>query len=273
MKLYVELTEYKGKRNSLMNNGYEYYYLFGLDIPLEKYGLGKIKQPKIKDFLSKDIGIDSFFYPFVMNDIVIGQTKEKDSVLKLKESMGDLTFLLVNCLQSNRNDMLFAIKQSLEFLYDEEVEITDKFTIQIGEVEINNSNFKILCDVVLEMLKIDKSKLKFNKPVKKEMSEIEKEFERRRKEYEKRVGKQKNEKDLTILDMVNVLVHTSNFKYEDVLSITLYQLKNSFDVLTKKDNYETTVMYMVSPKFEIKDKQEHWVEKIKINKSTLSRND
>ena len=62
------------------------------------------------------------------------------------------------------------------------------------------------------MLKIDKSKLKFNKPVKKEMSEIEKEFERRRKEYEKRVGKQKNEKDLTILDMVNVLVHTSNFK-------------------------------------------------------------
>ena len=155
-----------------------------------------------------------------MNDIVIGQTKEKDSVLKLKESMGDLTFLLVNCLQSNRNDMLFAIKQSLEFLYDEEVEITDKFTIQIGEVEINNSNFKILCDVVLEMLKIDKSKLKFNKPVKKEMSEIEKEFERRRKEYEKRVGKQKNEKDLTILDMVNVLVHTSNFKYEDVLSIT-----------------------------------------------------
>ena len=99
------------------------YYLFGLDIPLEKYGLGKIKQPKIKDFLSKDIGIDSFFYPFVMNDIVIGQTKEKDSVLKLKESMGDLTFLLVNCLQSNRNDMLFAIKQSLEFLYDEEVEI------------------------------------------------------------------------------------------------------------------------------------------------------
>lgn len=73
--------------------------------------------------------------------------------------------------------------------------------------------------------------------------------------------------------MVNVLVHTSNFKYEDVLSITLYQLKNSFDVLTKKDNYETTVMYMVSPKFEIKDKQEHWIEKIKINKSTLSRND
>ena len=187
--------------------------------------------------------------------------------------MGDLTFLLINCLQSNRDDMLFAIKKSLEFLYDKEVKITDNLTIQIGEIEINNFNFKILCDAVLEMLRIDKSKLKFDKPIKKEMSEIEREFERRRREYEKRVGKKKNEKDLTILDMVNVLVHTSNFKYEDVLNLTLYQLKNSFDVITKKDAYDTTVMYMVSPKFEIKDKQEHWIEKIKIDKSTLSQND
>ena len=95
----------------------------------------------------------------------------------------------------------------------------------------------------------------------------------RRKEYEKRLGKHKNDKGLTILDMINILIHTSNFKYEDILNMTLYQLKNSFDVLTKKDAYDTTVMYMVSPKFEIKDKQEHWIEKIKINKSTLSLND
>ena len=51
------------------------------------------------------------------------------------------------------------------------------------DIEINNSNFDILVDVVLEMMKIDKSKLKFDKPKKKEMSEIEKEFERRRKKY------------------------------------------------------------------------------------------
>ena len=256
-----------------MNNGYEYYYLFGLDIPLEKYGLGKIRQPKIVDFLSKDIGIDNFFYPFVTNDIIVGQSTEKDSVLKLKESLGDLTFLLINCMQSGRNDILISIKNSLEFLYGDEMKITDKLTIEIGDVEINNSNFSMLCNVVLEMLKIDKSKLKFDKPIKKEMSAIEKEFERRRREYEERLGKHKNEKDLTILDIANISIHTSNFKYEDILNMTLYQLKNSFDVLTKKDAYDTTVMYMVSPKFEFKDKQEHWIEKIKINKSTLSRND
>ena len=251
-----------------MNNGYEYYYLLGVDIPLEKYGLGLIKQPKIRDFLSKDIGMENFFYPFVMNDIIIGQSQDKESILKLKESLGDLTFLLINCVQGNRLDILDMIKDSLEFLYNKEVEIKEDFTIKVGDLNINNLNFSILCNVVLEMLKIDKSKIKFDKPVK-ELSDIEKEFERRRKEYEERVGK-KSDKSLTILDMINISIHSSNFTYNDMLDMTLYQVKNSFDVLTKKDTYETTVMYMVSPKFEIKDKQEHWIEKIKVDKSTLS---
>ena len=251
-----------------MNNGYEYYYLLGVDIPLEKYGLGLIKQPKIRDFLSKDIGMENFFYPFVMNDIIIGQSQDKESILKLKESLGDLTFLLINCVQGNRLDILDMIKDSLEFLYNKEVEIKEDFTIKVGDLNINNLNFSILCNVVLEMLKIDKSKIKFDKPVK-ELSDIEKEFERRRKEYEERVVK-KSDKSLTILDMINISIHSSNFTYNDMLDMTLYQVKNSFDVLTKKDTYETTVMYMVSPKFEIKDKQEHGIEKIKVDKSTLS---
>ena len=255
-----------------MNNGYEYYYLLGLDIPLEKYGLGTIKQPKIKDFLSKDIGIDGFFYPFVMNDIIIGQAKENNSIIELKKSLGDLTFLLVNCVQSKRIDILDSIKTNLEFLYGQEVEVTEKFTIKVGEHEINNSNFQILCDVILELLKVDKSKLKFDKPVKKELSVIEQEFEKRRRLYEERNNKKKNDKDLTLLDMINVIIHSSNFKYEDILDMTLYQLKNSFDVLVKKDTYNTTLKYMVSPKFEIKENQEHWIEKIKVDKSTLSQN-
>ena len=80
--------------------------ILGLDIPLEKYGLGNIKQPKIKDFLDKDISIDNFYYPFLMNDIVIGQAKDKDMVMKLKDSLGDFTFMLMNCIQNDRSDIL-----------------------------------------------------------------------------------------------------------------------------------------------------------------------
>lgn len=257
-----------------MNNGYEYYYLFGLDIPLDRYKLGTIKQPKIKDYLSKDISIESFFYPFVMNDILVNQSQEKDAVLKLKESMGDLTFLLMSCIQGNRLDILQSIKESLQFLYGtNNVVINGDSTINIGNVKIDNSNFNILCSIVLEMLKIDKSKMNFKKAKKKEMSEIELEFERRRKEYEKRVGKKTKDKGITILDMANTIIHSSNFKYEDTLNMTVYQLKNSFEVIRQKDLYDTTILYSASPKFEFKDKQEHWIEKIKLDKSTLNQDD
>lgn len=257
-----------------MNNGYEYYYLLGLDIPLKEYGLGIIKQPKIVDFLRKDIAIDNFYFPFVMNDIILGQSRDVDSVLKVKESLGDLTFLLMNCIQANRIDVIDLLKEDLMFLYQvDNINITDKLTIKVGDCEIDNSNFNILCNVILEMLKIDKSKMKFDLSVKKEMTAIEKEFERRRLEYEKRVGKNKKNQDLTTLDIMNIVIHSSSFKYEDVSNMTLYQLKNSFDVLIKKDTYNTTLMYMVSPKFDIKEKQEHWIEKIKMDKSTLNQND
>lgn len=256
-----------------MNNGYEYYYLLGLDITLKEYGLGTIKQPKIKDFLSKDISMDNFYLPFIMNDIILGQSKDKDAILDMRKSLGDLTFLLVNCIQFNRLDIMSSLKNHLMLLYQvDDVEITSDLIIKVDDCEINNSNFNILCNVILEMLGIDKSKMDFNKPVKKEMTALEKEFERRRLEYEKRVGKNKKNKNLTTLDMINIVIHSSNFKYEDMLNMTLYQLKNSFDVLIKKDTYDTSVMYMVSPKFDIKDKQEHWIEKIKIDKSTLSQN-
>ena len=132
-----------------MNNGYEYYYLFGLDIPLEKYGLGTIRQPKIIDFLSKDITMDNFYFPFMMNDIILAQSKDIDSIIKIKESLGDLTFLLMNCIQSNRKDVVELLKKSLIFLYrTDEVSITDELTIKIGDYEIDNSNFNILCNVI-----------------------------------------------------------------------------------------------------------------------------
>lgn len=257
-----------------MNNGYEYYYLFGLDIPLDRYKLGTIKQPKIKDYLSKDISIEGFFYPFVMNDILANQSQDKDTILKLKESMGELTFLLMNCIKGNRLDILQSIKESLQFLYNtSNVVINENLTIEIDGIKIDNSNFNILCKIVLEMLKIDKSKMKFEKVKKKEMSEIELEFERRRKAYEERVGKKAKDKGITILDMANTVIHSSNFKYEDILNMTAYQLKNSFEVIRHKDLYDTTILYSASPKFEFKDKQEHWIEKIKVDKSTLNQND
>lgn len=250
---------------------YEYYYLFGVDIPLEKYGLGTIKQPKLYDFIKNGISIEEFYMPFLINDFIVGQVENKDDVLKLKESLGSLRFLL-NTYKSRNRDMS-DLKTSLRLLYNtNDIFInTYEATINIGKELINNNNFDILCDIVLEMLKINKSIFKFDEK-KKTMSEIEMEFERRRLEYEDRIKHKKKEKGLTMLDIANVVAHSHVYKYDDVLNMTIYQIKSSYEAINLKESYETETLYRISPKFEIKkDKSEHWTEKIKLDKSTLSR--
>ena len=56
----------------------------------------------------------------------------------------------------------FTLEYKLNDTVVEIKEITEKLNIKTtsGDVEIDNSNFNILCDMVLEMLRIDKSKLK-----------------------------------------------------------------------------------------------------------------
>ena len=263
-------------RLTMSNISFEYYYLSGKNIPLKRYNLGVIKQLTLNDFIDYEMDTNEFVQPFILNKSIM--LNKSDSIDKVLENIKDLSFLFLY-EQLTEYSIVSNLLKSLSMLYQTENVYVDNKNIAIIIIDeansskyiINDDNFSILSTIVCEMMDIDKSKVTKVEP-KKEMSDIEKEFERRRKEYEERVGK-KSDKSLTILDMINISIHSSNFTYNDMLDMTLYQVKNSFDVLTKKDTYETTVMYMVSPKFEFKDKQEHWIEKIKINKSTLSRND
>lgn len=252
---------------------YEYYYLFGLDIPLDQYGLGTIKQPKLIDYISKEVDIEGFYLPFIFNDIVIGQSDNKEDFIKIKESLGSLTFMLMNCYQSKKFDVVNSLVKHLSILYDtDNVKIGDKFTILIDDIEIDNSNFDTLVDVILELSKIDRSKLKFDKVKKKEMTELELEFERRRKQYLDRVNKKDKEEGLKLLDICNIVCHNSKYGYEDVLNMTIYQLKNTFEIVNKKEIFDINMLHRISPKFDMsKDKYEHWTEKIKLDKSTLSQ--
>lgn len=257
-----------------MNNELEYYYLFGLDIPLKKYNLGSIKQPKLIDFLEKDISIDNFYLPFIMNDILIGKSEDKESTISLKNKLGDLTFLLFSCYQAYQVEVLSLLSSSLSSLYNtDKIEIRDDFTILIdGHIEVNNSNFNILCDLILEMVKIDKSKLNLNSFENKQMSEVEKEFERRRAEYLSRLKDKQKKKGVELVDICNMLVHSGNFVYSDVLNMTIYQIKNSYETLIAKETFGINMLHRVSPKFDVgTEGYEHWVEKTKIDKSNLSK--
>ncbi|MGL5191668.1 MAG: hypothetical protein ACRC7S_18665 [Cetobacterium sp.] len=254
--------------------GLEYYYLFGLDIPLDRHNLGVIKQPKLIDYINNKSEVEMFYLPFVMNDIIINQSEDNEVLNELKKKIGSLTFMLMNCYQSSRFDVLMSLINSLSLLYRCESKINEDFSISVGDVRIDDSNFDILSDLVLEMSKIDKSKIKFNKVSKKEMTEIEKEFERRRKKYLEQSKNKKRDNELNILDISNIIIHGTKFSYEDVLNMTVYQIKNTFNAMNSKEGYEVGTLYRVSPKFEAnKESLNHWSEKVKIDKSGLSQID
>lgn len=254
--------------------GFEYYYLFGLDIPLEKYGLGTIKQPKLIDYIRNESVVEMIYLPFVMNDIIINQSENSELLYELKDKMGSLTFMLMNCYQSKRFDIIASLNNSLSLLYECNPTINEDFSISIKDAKINDSNFDMLCDLVLDISRIDKSKIKFDKISKKEMTEIEKEFERRRKKYLEQSKGKKKEDDLSILDIANMIIHGTKFDYSDVLNMTIYQIKNTFNAMNSKESYEVGTLYKISPKFETgKEALGHWTEKIKIDKSSLSQID
>ncbi|MGL5718480.1 MAG: hypothetical protein ACRCX2_36085 [Paraclostridium sp.] len=255
--------------------GLEYCYLFGLDINLDKYGLGTIKQPVLKNYIVQNVNIEMFYIPFIYVNMIIDKSENSDDVRKIVNKLGTFNFLIKTCLESKNISVLIAIQESLKFLYrTDNIRFGENANIIINdEIFINNDNFDILSTIIFEMIKIDKSKIKFDKD-KKELSDIEKEFERRRKEHLERIGKAKNEDSLTILDLSNIVIHSGLFNYDEVLNMTIYQIKNSFEAITKKDSFDINMMHRVSPKFEVsKEKVEHWTEKIKIDKSSLSQID
>lgn len=258
-----------------MSIGYEYYYLFGLDIPLKKYNLGTIKQPKVIDYIKNDISMEDFYMPFLINDMIIGKSENNQTIIDLKNNIGSLTFLLVNCYQSENNNILESLKRTLCLLYDtDNFEIDKNLNLIVGEEVISNDNFDILSDVILEMIKIDKRKIDFSKKeddlyagLSKEMLEAKRKFLERNKKLKKK------DDSFGIIDISNMIIHSGIFNYNDVMCMTLYQLKNSYEIISKKENSEISLLHRVSPKFEASDNYEHWTEKIKLEKSTLNQTD
>lgn len=250
----------------------EYYYLFGLDIPLKRHSLGVIRQPKLIDFINKDIDIETFYMPFIFNDVIIGQSEDKEKLTGIKNKLGGLTFLFTSCYQAKRLDVLVALKNAISAIYGCNVELSqDSFSIFVGDVVINDSNFDILCSVVLEMLRVDKSKIEFDKKSEYDDRIIsDKMVEAKRKFLEMNKGKKRKDDTLSILDIANIVIHSKSIDYKNVVNMTVYQLKNSFEVMNVKESFDVSTLYRVSPKFDLsKEKYEHWTGKVKINKSRL----
>lgn len=260
----------------MSNIGFEYYYLSGKDIPLSKYNLGTIKQLSLNDFIEEEIEMNEFIQPFILNKKVLFNKNE--NVDKILQEVKDLSFLFLY-EQLTSHSIIKILLKSLSMIYGtNNIQISKKTVAIIVDdtLVIDDNNFHFLSTIVCEMVGIDKEDIPQPKQ-QNEMSEVEKEFERRRQKYlqmqKDKEPKQQTE-GYTILDIANIVIHFSGFTYNEVFNMTIYQLKNSFRVLAKKDSYMTNLLHRISQKFDTsKEKFTHWTDDIKLDISSLSLKD
>ena len=264
----------------MSNIGYEYYYLSGRDIPLKKYNLGVIKQLTLNNFIDYEMDINEFIQPFILNKNIM--LNKSDNIDKLLEHIKDLSFLFLYEQLTNYS-IISNLLKSLAMIYDTDNVYVDKDNIAIIVIDksttnkyiINDDNFSILSTIVCEMNGIDRSKVTKIEP-KKEMSDIEREFERRRQKYQQLQQQNKANKsdENNMLDIANIVVNFSGLTYSQVFDMTIYQLKNSFRLLAKKDSYMINLLHRISQKFDTsKEKFVHWTDDTKLNISSLSLGD
>jgi hypothetical protein len=60
--------------------------------------------------------------------------------------------------------------------------------------------------------------------------------------------------------LANYIIHTdgTTFTYQNIQELTIYQLKNTFQMYSLKESYNTFMQYKTSGSFEIDEERKHW---------------
>lgn len=226
--------------------------MFGLSIKLDHY-LGIIYQPTLNYIIEKDIEIEDIYYPFIVDkNICSDGLTVFDTFIQLKKVYHD-------------DKIIDKLLGSLKILYmTEDVKLNeDTETIVINErYTLNKDNYNYLCENVAEIFMLDL------KDIQKKYDEIKKERERPKTERDRKIAEAKarsmrnrpKEDVFDLIDMSNYLIHSSEkYTYENILNMTVWQIKNSFNLYNKKENYDMEKRYRTSGNFDMgKEKQKHW---------------
>ena len=215
--------------------------LFGGNIKLNGL-LGEIVQPKLKDFIEHDIAINDFISPFYL---IVSAYVENGGIDK---PLLSLIAINIQLSRDGRDTILDNFLVSLSMLYKgfklEMLEFEDSIVIAIKESDeikylIDDDNFIDLSEAVMDMFKNKKKKEDADLDLLDAPPEIIEKIKKGRKEFRAKQREKKN--NLEFFDMCNELIHINNeYNYDKVLNMTIWQIKNSYSILTVKnaqDNY------------------------------------
>lgn len=256
---------------------YELYFMSGLPIDLSDKKLGVIHQPKVRDFILNKMDIPYFSHPFLFDKSML--LNKKDSIDDLINGLGKLSFLIIyndiTSIDNEKEGVLDLLVQALKILYKTDDVMAMKTISKIvidGKIIIGDEELEFLSELVVEMLRIDKEDMlkKIEDKNKQDVQDaLMNEFDRRAKAYSEKNGK--NKKEFTIMDMVNVIVHSQGvIDYSRAFDMTVYQLRNSYETLIRKEMFSINLMHRISPNFKPSDELKLWEEDVNIVRSNLS---
>lgn len=240
-------------------------YLFGTDIDLNKYNLGVIHQPKYEDLMKYNMDISDFIKVFYLSEVFNYRYNSEIN------NLGSIAFLMMMDLQDKESKLLESLKLSLEIIYKtENIRFIDHIaTFVVDEkIVIDKENFDMLCKIVLEMTKTNIDYKELNKKPPSD-DELLNEFERRKKEYEEKHPKKNSE--ISFVDILNTIIHyQNNIDYNKILGWTIYQIKNTYEVLVAKESNYISLFRQASMKFDIPEVA-NWQNYAKLNKTKMDK--
>ena len=230
--------------------------VFGMSVKLDN-NLGSFEQIKLKDLVQSDMELEELISPFVL-DRKIAEMFESKKLFYV--------FFLEEILKK-KDGFLDSLKKSLSFIYKTENIIVDNdncLVIIDEKYILDADNFEYLCNSICRLFMVNRNEIqrsydKERDNANKEETETDRKFREMRERSLRNRNKSKEDEVFTLTDMANYLVHCfEKYTYENIQDLTIWQLKNSFNLYQKKDGYRIEMMYRTSGSFEMKNEVKHW---------------
>ena len=267
---------------------------FGLPIKLDENTV--LYQPTLNEMLDKGFMVENILEPFITLDKRNFENEENNdkinnfdmlfiqvilAYIQHLEKEEDDKLTLSDWINSDKSNIL-VIKRLMEvikflcktddvILYmanvtNETFSSTEENYILINKsYKINRNTFEDFKDLVCEILDTE---IKIEKKPQKSEEELywESLFEKKKKQYEKKYKKkkpkkEKNKDNLTIFTLINYIIHykDSQYNYNTIRDLTIYQIKNTFKYYQNQEMYELDMKYRTSGNFKMDKKtSEHW---------------
>lgn len=241
------------------------------EIDLTEYGLGIIKPLKVHEVVKYgDSNLKDLLLPFVYK--FLDETNEpllfEYMLLDTEIHKKIISFLKIlyrtefveQFFDDDKNFKLMIISKDINEAISKNPDDIEKYRDEI--VVIDKNNFALLSEVICTSFFIFKPKEKEKQviQVQKGNEAILEEFlrlqEQARQEEQERL--KKSEKNLQ--QVITIVASQCLWNYEKVLNMTYYQFWNSYISSIQENQYKEYIQYKVSPKFEVKDSQKHWMD-------------